>query len=264
MGGNADGTYTTGGGHYHANKSSQPGGVFGTDPSPSSRAPRRPSVTFDMDRLERAENRDAAHMQQMQAQQQQQMQMQRQMQMQQQQQQQQQHMQMQQQQQQMQMAQSRQAPSPPSNYDHIRQKNSAASFSLGSDTWDGSLESSRGGKARRGVTSKQYGGFAKSGSSPPGRGDAGPAAGSYVRERVLDRFNTQAPGGGGRGPGGASSISLGSDAWDGSAASPRSNKALMGRGMPQAPPMQASSMPAAGGAQRYDIRAHLGSNVCFG
>ena len=73
-------------------------------------------------------------------------------------------------------------------------------------------------------------------------------------------------------PGGGSSISLGSDAWNGSTASPRYNKSLNGRSamrntnspavMRAGPGYQEA--PAAGGGQRPDQRAHLGSNVCFG
>jgi len=175
--------------------------------------------------------------------------------------------QMQMQQQQMQQQPSRQASSPPGGYDDNRKKNTTANFSLGGDTWGESAPSHRGGKVRKGITPKDCGGFAQNrhGSSPPGHGNAGAAAGGFSRD-TQDRYGGGSGGAPGRvQPGGASSISLGSDSWDGSAASPRHNKAIMGRG--QAAPMRTSSpmqMEAAGGQQRYDNRAHLGSNVCFG
>ena len=293
MGWNADGTCSVAGGGFNCNRSSVAGGVFGTDDATPSRPPRQRNVAFDMDTLHQAEQRDTQQMQmqrqqqmQMQQQQQQQMQMQRQqqqMQMQRQQQQQmqtqqqqqqqmqmqrQQQMQMQQQQQQMQQQPSRQASSPPGAYDDNRKKNTTANFSLGGDTWGESAPSHRGGKVRKGITPKDCGGFAQNrhGSSPPGHGNAGAAAGGFSRDRVQDRYGGGSGGAPGRvQPGGASSISLGSDSWDGSAASPRHNKAIMGRG--QAAPMRTSSpmqMEAAGGQQRYDNRTHLGSNVCFG
>ena len=146
-----------------------------------------------------------------------------------------------------------------------------------SDVWDVGAPSFRGGKTRKGVTSKSCGGFAH--SSPPGRHGGDAPAGGFVRGNTVDRFG--APGGqqpqqrsGVQG----SSISLGSSSWDGTAASPRGGGGtVMGRGAArvQSPaPMHmrtgpGSGMsyhdgPAAGGGQRPDQRAHLGSNIAFG
>ena len=139
MGWNADGTCSNAGGGFNANRSSTPGGVFGTDDGHvrgdvSNRAPRRQGGGggggFSLDQVEQAERRDAAHIQQMQAMQQQQMQQQRQqqqMQMQRQQQMaQQQQAQQQQRQQQMMMQQRQQQaapPSPPNEHDQIKARN---------------------------------------------------------------------------------------------------------------------------------------------
>jgi len=226
MGWNKDGTCTPAGGGFNCNRSSVQGGVFGTDDAPSSRAPRQ-QVGFSLDAVDAAADRDAQHMRQMQAmQQQQQMQQQRQQQMamqqqrqqqmamqqqrqqqmatqqqrqqqmamQQQQQQQQQMMMMQRQQQQQQQQRMPAPPSPPSEVDMIKKKNQTSSLGF-EDCWDSGAASYRGGKQRKGITSK----------------------------------DTAVPKHGGYGSG-----------------------------------MNFFDAPAAGGGQRPDQRAHLGSNICFG
>ena len=312
MGWNADGTCTTAGGGFNANRSSISGGVFGTDDAPPQRPPRRPQGGFSMEHLEMAESRDAQHMQQMQQQQQQQQQMmmmQRQRQQQQQQQRQQQQQFMQQQQQQLMMQQRQQQaqqqqmmmqraqqqqqqmmtmmheqaapPSPPTEYETILKKNMTTSIQLGGDEWGANAPSHRGrrpgGKVQQGVTPKECGAFAKGGSSPPGHFNSnGMAAGGYARDQGANRYDSSNFDGFDRGrkaPGGGSSISLGSDAWNGSAPSPRYNKSLNGRSVPvtrNSPALMRTGAgagmsyydaPAAGTGQRLDQRAHLGSNV---
>jgi len=186
---------------------------------------------------------------QMQQQQQQQMAMQQQRQMQMQQQQQQQ-MQMQRQQQQHQQPEA-------TEYQQIQQRNSVSSISLGGGGWDEGAASYRGGKMRKGVETKLGGGNMRGGHASI---DTSVPAGSAMR---LDADGRQG-GGGRRPPGGGSSISLGSDTW---AASPRQHQ-KMARGMQGAPPQMNTGgayfdAPAAGGAARYDNRAHLGSNITF-
>ena len=107
----------------------------------------------------------------------------------------------------------------------------------------------------------------------------GMAAGGYARDQSANRYdNSHGYDGshdrGRKAPGGGSSISLGSDAWNGSAPSPRYNKPLNGRSVPVAQRNSPAVMrtgpgagmsyhdaPAAGTGQRLDQRAHLGSNV---
>ena len=287
MGWNADGTCTSGGGGFNANRSSVSGGVFGTDDPPPSREPRRDRNVNFLDELSQAEQRDQQQQMQMQRQQQMAMQQQRQMQQQQQQQmavqqqrqmqqQQQQQMAMQeqrqmqlQQQQQMAMQQQRQIQMQQqqrqqqqqqqpetTEYQQIQQRNSVSSISLGGGGWDESAASYRGGKVRKGVETK-LGGNSRGGQASM---DMSVAAGSAMR---LDADGRQG-GGARRPPGGGSSISLGSDTW---ASSPRQHQ-KMARGMQGAPPQMHTGgayfdAPAAGGAARYDNRAHLGSNITF-
>ena len=319
MGWNADGTCTSGGGGFNANRSSVSGGVFGTDDPPPSREPRRDRNVNFLDELSQAEQRDQQQQMQMQRQQQMAMQQQRQMQQQQQQQmavqqqrqmqqQQQQQMAMQQQrqmqqqqqqqmavqqqrqmqqqqqqqmamqeqrqmqlQQQQQMAmqqqrqiqmqqqqrqQQQQQQPETTEYQQIQQRNSVSSISLGGGGWDESAASYRGGKVRKGVETK-LGGNSRGGQASM---DMSVAAGSAMR---LDADGRQG-GGARRPPGGGSSISLGSDTW---ASSPRQHQ-KMARGMQGAPPQMHTGgayfdAPAAGGAARYDNRAHLGSNITF-
>jgi len=294
MGWNADGTCSRAGGGFNANRSSVAGGVFGTDDAPPSR--RQRNVGFSLDQVEQAEQRDTQHLAQMQRQQQMAMQQrQQQMAMQQRQQQmaqqqmaqqqmaqqqmaqqqmaQQQHrQQMAQQQQQQAMMQQRQQPmaAPPSEHDSIKAKNQSSSFGF-ADCWDESAQSFRGGKARKGVTNKNGGGHLGHGSSPP---DKGMAAGGF-KATGNDRFGGGGGGSGQRPGSQGSTISLGSACWDGSSASPRSRGSTVpGRGSTPVPAMRSGGggyggyggyePPAAGGGQRPDQRAHLGSNVCFG
>ena len=297
MGWNADGTCTTAGGGFNANRSSVAGGVFGTDDAPPQRQPpRRQGGGFSLDQVEQAESRDNQHMQQMQQQQmmqqrqqqammqqqrqQQGMQQQQQMQQQQMMQRQQQQM-MQQRQQQQQMQQQQQPPSPDNDYDRISKKNTVSSISLGGDAWSDNAPSHRGrrpgGRVQQGVTPKECGLHAKGGGSSPPGSNANMAAGGYVRDQGANRYDNSNYEGRTKAPGGGSSISLGSDAWNGSAPSPRYNKSLNGRSAPMrgsdSPAVMRSGpgagmgyqeAPAAGGGQRPDQRAHLGSNICFG
>jgi len=181
-----------------------------------------------LDRLAQAEARDSHRgTGGGQQQQQQQMAMQQQRQMQQQQQQQmampqQRQMQMQQQQQmamQQQQRQQRRQPSPrpsPRRSDDasaIAKKNRGSSFSLGSDVWGADAATPRNGsRPMRGPS--------------PRRNDV--AAGGYVRTSADGHCAPRAST-----PGGASSISLGSSAWDGSSTSPRNGR---GRASPRRGP----------------------------
>ena len=259
MGWNADGTCTRKESGFNCNKSSVQGGVFGTDEAPPSRPPRSREVSFSLDAVEQAEQRDAEHMQMMRQQQMIMQQRQQQMAMQQQRQQQ---MAMQQQQQQQQQ-QYREPPPAPNELDEIRKKNQSSSLTMGGGDWAESAPSYRGGKQRKGITSKQLSGV----SSGNGESDYGMAAGGFLR--VADgptRYGgTPASQQGPRG----SSISLGSSSWDGTADSPRRRGGAPGRGSTPIPVMRSGGGgiydgPAAGGGQRPDQRAHLGSNICFG
>ena len=259
MGWNADGTCTRKESGFNCNKSSVQGGVFGTDEAPPSRPPRSREVSFSLDAVEQAEQRDAEHMQMMRQQQMIMQQRQQQMAMQQQRQQQ---MAMQQQQQQQQQ-QYREPPPAPNELDEIRKKNQSSSLTMGGGDWAESAPSYRGGKQRKGITSKHLSGV----SSGNGESDYGMAAGGF--SRVADgptRYGgTPASQQGPRG----SSISLGSSSWDGTADSPRRRGGAPGRGSTPIPVMRSGGGgfydgPAAGGGQRPDQRAHLGSNICFG
>ena len=141
-------------------------------------------------------------------------------------------------------------------YQQIQQRNSVSSISLGGGGWDESAASYRGGKVRKGVETK-LGGNSRGGQASM---DMSVAAGSAMRLDADGRHG----GGARRPPGGGSSISLGSDTW---ASSPRQHQ-KMARGMQGAPPQMHTGgayfdAPAAGGAARYDNRAHLGSNITF-
>jgi hypothetical protein len=278
MGWNADGTCTRKESGFNCNKSSVQGGVFGTDEAPPSRPPRSREVSFSLNAVEQAEQRDAEHMQMMRQQQMMMQQRQQQMAMQQQrqqqmamQQQQQEQMAMQQlrqqqmamQQQQQQQQQYREPPPAPNELDEIRKKNQSSSLTMGGGDWAESAPSYRGGKQRKGITSKHLSGV----SSGNGESDYGMAAGGF--SRVADgptRYGgTPASQQGPRG----SSISLGSSSWDGTADSPRRRGGAPGRGSTPIPVMRSGGGgfydgPAAGGGQRPDQRAHLGSNICFG